>query len=1597
MKKNSKWRFLKERIEYLTKLKKILNISYEIIFDLNQHKLFFLEKINLVKSEYFILSTNIKILLDKIKDIDKLININSINFFTITDLNDNLSNIIEILINIIYFLEKYGCINIINSINSYFTLISGIQLIYKIHKKYSKLYKNDNSNQDSYYYSPLNNFNFKLDNLINTDNIINRNKIKNKSKQKKRKNNSDSNNEDNDNIKSKNEKNEDEESKNEENEDEDSENEENEDEESENEENEDEDVDNEDSDNIKSENKENEDEVSENEENEDKESENEENEDEESENEENEDDDEQSEDEERECDESTDKKSCKKDDKNTKEQDNEESEENNDEQEIDNINNKISSKKAKLKNKNNIELGNNDNNIYNIHNYQKILNEIYSIYLDKKNTLKKKINFLEVLPLNINKKIINNNVNNYEFLYILNKSVIPIQINTFVLSENNNNYLLSSIYTSLNYFQEVGLIKNKNIVLINNIVDNIYKKYIIDYNIYDKSISTFNFDNPLLNLNINNFDSISKKIINFNINLTFNKKIKLIFIYTGYINNQDVIICHKFNFFKDKYINLVNKIRNIKNLPLNFKNNIVDIISLKQIFCSDEFELINLCKEYYSLYNSLNNMSILESMNYFLNKNKETKLKILISLLLNFENNEAKFKIYILWDLIMDESNFNKNNSIEQELFNNLHINLQIKLKHILNINFKKEKDINIIDENELDYERKIIIWEADDYVKKKALEKLKEIQNKNGDNTSKPLQYLDGLLKIPFNKYMKEWIIQLSDNLIDNSKIYLTNFIIYLYENKSKYNSYKDFLDIISIKLKLNIIGILNKLYNNKDSINESNSNNTDSNLDSNLDNNTDNTLDNNSDNTLNNNIELDTIYSPGFSNNLSNEHIYLLSNFNKFDQIINLIKTNKIKTYILREIHEEINNNIKEKINIDKLSNDNLKNIIKTISKEKIKELKYLLNTVYNVQKINYKSNNKIIEQILKYYNNNEILKKYINQFLIDNNYFYKNSYENILIDYLDKINDYLKEFSQLKCNKNNFLIDCYKRLNKSIYGQNDAKNQLIRIIAQWINGNQNGYCLGFEGSPGLGKTSLAKFGISKALKNKDGKSRPFGFIALGGSTNGSTLEGHSYTYVGSTWGQIVEILMNSKCMNPIIFIDELDKISNTDNGKEIIGLLTHITDRTQNNEFNDKYFNGINIDLSKVLFIFSYNDFSLIDRILADRIHRIKFENYSLNDKLIICKDYLIPDIENEININDKKVIFNDEVIKYLINSYTYEAGVRKLKEKLYDIFRELNVRNIKNELDLSILNNTNSNNNNNKNNKNLNNKNLKKKKDTNKLDDTLENNLDNNLDNNDFIYVNNNLIDEILDVNQQIEVTRPYKNNRVGVVYGLYATSMGIGGITIIQVSKKLIDISNTLLCTGKQGDVMLESMKVSLTLACNLVPEDILINNGFINKPNDKKSNVSEKKDDSKNNDSKNEKQCDSDVSKNILNKYSFHVHCPDGATPKDGPSAGCAITLGLISLLTNIKIKNSISMTGEIDVYGNVLPIGGLDSKISGSKHAGINTVLVPKKNEKDLNKIKVKKPEILEGMKIIIVNTVQDVLSYGLVKNNIKFNYNFS
>ena len=254
----------------------------------------------------------------------------------------------------------------------------------------------------------------------------------------------------------------------------------------------------------------------------------------------------------------------------------------------------------------------------------------------------------------------------------------------------------------------------------------------------------------------------------------------------------------------------------------------------------------------------------------------------------------------------------------------------------------------------------------------------------------------------------------------------------------------------------------------------------------------------------------------------------------------------------------------------------------------------------------------------------------------------------------------------------------------LDESIHGHVHAKDQILKIIGQWMNGEQSGYCFGFEGSPGIGKTSLAKKGLAHCLRDGN-NTRPFAFIALGGSCNGSTLEGHSYTYVNSTWGRITDILMDTKCMNPIIYIDELDKVSKTEHGKEIIGILTHLIDTTQNDVFQDKYFSGIELDLSKALFIFSYNDPSQIDRILLDRIHRIKFDNLSIDEKIVIVRKYILSDINRKMGLVDV-VELSDEMIEHLIVHYTFEPGVRKLKEILFDLYGEINLE-IMNCVDVS----------------------------------------------------------------------------------------------------------------------------------------------------------------------------------------------------------------------------------------------------------------------------------------------------------------------
>jgi ATP-dependent Lon protease len=481
----------------------------------------------------------------------------------------------------------------------------------------------------------------------------------------------------------------------------------------------------------------------------------------------------------------------------------------------------------------------------------------------------------------------------------------------------------------------------------------------------------------------------------------------------------------------------------------------------------------------------------------------------------------------------------------------------------------------------------------------------------------------------------------------------------------------------------------------------------------------------------------------------------------------------------------------------------------------------------------------------------------------------------------------------------------------LNNSVYGHTNAKKQIERIIGQWINGEMSGYCFGFEGAPGIGKTSLAKYGLSNCLKDENGISRPFAMLQMGGDSNGSTLHGHNYTYVGSSWGSIVQILIDKQCMNPIIFIDEVDKISKTEHGREIIGILTHLLDSTQNDCFQDKYFSGIDLDLSKALFILSYNDPELIDRVLLDRIHRIKFNNLSLEDKIVISDKYLLPEIYKKNGL-ENMILFEEGAVKCIIEEYTCEAGVRKLKELLFEIISEINLEILKNNcvVNFPIL--------------------------VTKDDVTL-----------------NYLKDRVSITSYTI-----HDESRVGIINGLWANSVGMGGVLPIEIQAfptclggddavggsggKFLELK----LTGSLGDVMKESVQVALTMAWNLTD--------------------------------KNTQQ----VLSHKYNKYGIHIHCGDCSTPKDGPSALSTICVLIYSLFNERKIKHYFGITGEMDMGGTIRKIGGLDLKILGGIKAGVTEFIFPFENQSCFDKFMGKNREnpVVKNIRFHSVKHIKEV-----------------
>ena len=335
---------------------------------------------------------------------------------------------------------------------------------------------------------------------------------------------------------------------------------------------------------------------------------------------------------------------------------------------------------------------------------------------------------------------------------------------------------------------------------------------------------------------------------------------------------------------------------------------------------------------------------------------------------------------------------------------------------------------------------------------------------------------------------------------------------------------------------------------------------------------------------------------------------------------------------------------------------------------------------------------------------------------------------------------LNEIEEDYSTIKT----YINSIKDTLDKSVYCHENAKKQIERIIGQWITGeNKASSVFGFRGPPGCGKTTLAK-GLANCLKDENGQPRPFALIAIGGDTNSSTLVGHSYTYVGSTWGQIVQILMDKKCMNPIILIDEVDKISKTEHGKEIIGILTHLLDTTQNDTFQDKYFSGIELDLSKALFILSYNDVSALDRVMLDRITEIKFDALSIEEKIVVANKHLLPEIYKNIGLIDT-ISFPDDTLKFIIEEYTVEAGVRKLKEILTELCREIN---------LEIL------------------------KDSNSCFDFNEKTI---------VVTIDDIKTKYFKEKREVKVYKIHNESRVGVINALWANQMAQGGVLPLQAN------------------------------------------------------------------------------------------------------------------------------------------------------------------------------------------------------------------
>lgn len=450
-----------------------------------------------------------------------------------------------------------------------------------------------------------------------------------------------------------------------------------------------------------------------------------------------------------------------------------------------------------------------------------------------------------------------------------------------------------------------------------------------------------------------------------------------------------------------------------------------------------------------------------------------------------------------------------------------------------------------------------------------------------------------------------------------------------------------------------------------------------------------------------------------------------------------------------------------------------------------------------------------------------------------------------------------------------------------------------------------DSKGAILCFAGPPGVGKTSLAN-SISKALKRKLIR------IALGGLEDVNELRGHRRTYIGAMPGRVVQGLIESKEMDPVIVLDEIDKVARSHRG-DPTAVLLEILDPEQNKAFRDYYLN-FNLDLSRVIFIATANEVGYIPAPLRDRMEFIFVSSYTPDEKYQIAKKYLIPQELKKHGLKNAEFSLSKSALELVISNYTREAGVRNLRRKIAEILRKVAKKLLE---DSSLL----------------------------------------------KVSVGVNNIDEFLD-KEVFSIDEKDKVDALGIVNGLAWTSVG-GDVLKIEVIK--IEGKGGLQLTGSLGDVMKESVRIAQSVVKVLIDDESLkIKDGIIPKT---KTEVEEKRKPKAN---------------EVYRRFDLHVHVPEGATPKDGPSAGIAMATAIASILSEKKVRADVAMTGELTLSGKVLPIGGLKEKLIAAHKAKIKTALIPQKNyDKDLDDI----PAVVkESMEIIGVKRIEEVLKIALV-----------